>query len=74
MLIVADDNANPVYVAADLLSQAEHDELAMPILVTTSEELGEQVIEEVHCQISDLNRKNAKNQWTFMGLFLLSRI
>jgi len=58
VLIIADENANPVYAAADLLSQAEHDELAMPILVTTSAELGEQVIEEVYRQISkDLSRK-----------------
>lgn len=58
VLIIADENANPVYAAADLLSQAEHDELAMPILVTTSEALGAQVIEEVYRQISeDLSRK-----------------
>ncbi|PKM74564.1 MAG: histidinol dehydrogenase [Firmicutes bacterium HGW-Firmicutes-17] len=58
VLIIADENANPVFAAADLLSQAEHDELAMPILVTTSVELGAQVIEEVYRQISeDLNRK-----------------
>ncbi|MDO9492031.1 histidinol dehydrogenase [Acetobacterium sp.] len=58
VLIIADENANPVYAAADLLSQAEHDELAMPILVTTSAKLGAQVIEEVYRQISeDLNRK-----------------
>ncbi len=58
VLIIADENANPVFAAADLLSQAEHDELAMPILVTTSAKLGEQVIEEVYRQISeDLNRK-----------------
>ncbi|KNZ42116.1 histidinol dehydrogenase [Acetobacterium bakii] len=58
VLIIADENANPVYAAADLLSQAEHDELAMPILVTTSQVLGEQVIEEVYRQIEeDLNRK-----------------
>ncbi len=58
VLIIADENANPVFAAADLLSQAEHDELAMPILVTTSAELGEQVIEEVYRQISkDLSRK-----------------
>ncbi|URN83085.1 histidinol dehydrogenase [Acetobacterium wieringae] len=57
VLIIADENANPVY-AADLLSQAEHDELAMPILVTTSAELGNQVIDEVYRQISeDLSRK-----------------
>jgi histidinol dehydrogenase len=58
VLIIADETANPVYAAADLLSQAEHDELAMPILVTTSEKFGELVISEVYRQISeDLNRK-----------------
>ncbi len=58
VLIIADVNANPVYAAADLLSQAEHDELAMPILVTTSKTLGKEVIDEVYRQISeDLNRK-----------------
>lgn len=39
ILVIADETANPRYVAADLLSQAEHDELASAILVTTSEEL-----------------------------------
>ena len=41
ILVIADDSANPSYVAADLLSQAEHDELASAILVTTSEELAD---------------------------------
>ena len=59
VLIIADENANPVYAAADLLSQAEHDEMAMPILVTTSEDLGNQVIAEVYRQIeADLGRKD----------------
>ena len=40
ILVLADDTANPHYVAADLLSQAEHDELASAILVTTSKTLG----------------------------------
>ncbi len=44
ILVVADETANPRYVAADLLSQAEHDELASAILVTTSEELGTESI------------------------------
>ena len=58
VLIIADENANPVYAAADLLSQAEHDEMAMPILVTTSKDLAKQVIEEVYRQINeDLGRK-----------------
>ena len=59
VLIIADEHANPVYAAADLLSQAEHDEMAMPILVTTSENLGNQVIAEVYRQIeADLGRKD----------------
>ncbi|MBC3887699.1 histidinol dehydrogenase [Acetobacterium paludosum] len=58
VLIIADKNANPVYAAADLLSQAEHDEMAMPIFVTTSEDLAKQVIEKVYRQINeDLGRK-----------------
>ena len=47
ILVLADETANPRYVAADLLSQAEHDEMASAILVTTSEELAKQVSEEV---------------------------
>ena len=47
ILVIADEGANPRYVAADLLSQAEHDELASSILVTTSEELAQAVSNEV---------------------------
>ena len=47
ILVLADETANPRYVAADLLSQAEHDEMASAILVTTSEELAKKVSEEV---------------------------
>ncbi|MDE5950051.1 MAG: histidinol dehydrogenase, partial [Acetatifactor sp.] len=47
ILVLADETANPRYVAADLLSQAEHDELASAILITTSRELAERVSEEV---------------------------
>lgn len=58
VLIIADENANPVYIAADMLSQAEHDEMAMSILVTPSDTLGKTVIDEVYRQINeDLNRK-----------------
>ena len=45
ILVLADETANPRYVAADLLSQAEHDEMASAILVTTSMELAEKVSE-----------------------------
>ena len=57
ILVLADETANPRYVAADLLSQAEHDELASAILVTTSRELAEKVSEEVDAFIKTLSRK-----------------
>ena len=56
ILVLADESANPRYVAADLLSQAEHDELASAILVTTSEELANKVSEEVDKFIAELSR------------------
>lgn len=57
VMVLADDTANPRYVAADLLSQAEHDEMASAILVTTSEELAHKVSEETEKFISVLSRK-----------------
>lgn len=56
ILVIADETANPRYVAADLLSQAEHDELASAILVTTSETLAKQVSEEVDQFLTELSR------------------
>ena len=56
ILVIADETANPRYVAADLLSQAEHDELASAILVTTSQELAEKVSEEVDRFLNELSR------------------
>ena len=56
ILVIADETANPRYVAADLLSQAEHDELASAILVTTSEKLAHQVSEEVDAFVAQLSR------------------
>lgn len=56
ILVVADDTANPRFVAADLLSQAEHDELASAILVTTSEELAQQVSAQVDVFVEELSR------------------
>lgn len=55
--VVADDSANPVFVAADLLSQAEHGVDSQSILVTTSEPFIEEVLKEVHRQLSELPRK-----------------
>lgn len=56
ILIVADETANPRYVAADLLSQAEHDELASAILVTTSEKLAHEVSDQVDGFLKELSR------------------
>ena len=56
ILVIADETANPRYVAADLLSQAEHDELASAILVTTSKELAEKVSEQVEVFVEELSR------------------
>ncbi len=57
ILVLADETANPRYVAADLLSQAEHDEMASAILVTTSEELAAKVSEEIEGFLNQLSRK-----------------
>ena len=56
ILVIADETANPRYVAADLLSQAEHDELASAILVTTSYELAVKVSEEADQFLKELSR------------------
>ena len=57
ILVLADETANPRYVAADLLSQAEHDEMASAILVTTSRMLAEQVSKEIDQFVAVLSRK-----------------
>lgn len=57
ILVLADESANPRFVAADLLSQAEHDELASAILVTTSEELAENVNQEIEGFMAALSRR-----------------
>lgn len=56
ILVLADETANPRYVAADLLSQAEHDELASAVLVTTSKDLAKQVSEEIDGFLKKLER------------------
>lgn len=58
ILVLADETANPRFVAADLLSQAEHDELASAILVTTSRKLAEQVSDQVDAFTASLSRKD----------------
>ena len=57
IMVLTDETANPRFVAADLLSQAEHDEMASAILVTTSEALAEQVSVEVDKFVTTLSRK-----------------
>ena len=57
IMVLADETANPRFVAADLLSQAEHDEMASAILVTTSRDLEEQVSKEVEGFVAQLSRK-----------------
>ena len=56
VLVIADDDANPRYVAADFLSQAEHDELAACILLTNSAQMAEKVIAEIEAQAQKLER------------------
>ncbi|MCI5862560.1 MAG: histidinol dehydrogenase [Lachnospiraceae bacterium] len=58
ILVLADETANPRYVAADLLSQAEHDQLASAILVTTSLEVAEKVQSEIEGFVKNLERKD----------------
>jgi len=57
ILIVADETANPSFVAADLLSQAEHDEMASAVCVVTNKKLAEKIAEEVETQTNKLERK-----------------
>ncbi len=57
ILVLADETANPRYVAADLLSQAEHDEMASAILITTSQKLAEEVSAKIDQFVAELSRK-----------------
>ena len=57
ILVLADETANPRYVAEDLLSQAEHDEMASAILITTSQKLAEEVSAEIDQFVAELSRK-----------------
>lgn len=57
ILVVADDTAEPKYLAADLMSQAEHDKLASAILITTSEKIADETIAELDRQVKELSRR-----------------
>lgn len=69
ILVLADETANPRYVAADLLSQAEHDEMASAILITTSEELADKVSEEVDGFVKKLSRQETPKIIGFLRLY-----
>ena len=62
VLVIADETANPVYTAADLLSQAEHDVMASAVLLTTSQTLADQVAQEIERQTGYLSRSDVIQQ------------
>ncbi len=62
VLIIADDNANPVYIAADMLAQAEHDKLSYSVLITVSENIANKVKEELYKQLKKLARKEVAEE------------
>ena len=71
VLVLADGQAEPAYIAADLMSQAEHDPLASSILVTNSADLGPKVEKEIEKQIKDLKKKDIiKESLTNYGLLI----
>jgi len=74
VLIIADDTANPSFIAADLLSQAEHDEMASSILVTNSETVAEEVRQELVTQLKNLRRRNiAKKSVENYGIIIITK-
>lgn len=76
VLVIADENANPIYVAADLLSQAEHDENAACILVTTSYSFAESVQKEVYKQLKELSKEDiaSKSIENYGMIFIVDNI
>lgn len=58
ILVLADESANPKFLAADLMSQAEHDKLASAILITTSDKLADETTKEIYRQVETLSRKD----------------
>jgi len=74
ILIIADSSANPVFIAADLLSQAEHDEFSSAILMTPSAKLAGDVQQELEQQIRNLKRRNiAKKSLESYGALLVTK-
>ncbi len=74
ILIIADDSANPEFIAADLLSQAEHDPLASAILLTDSEKIAGETVAAVQAQLALLERKEiaVKSLTRYSGIFLVA--
>ncbi|TAL24402.1 MAG: histidinol dehydrogenase [Nitrospirae bacterium] len=74
ILIIADNSANPSFIAADLLSQAEHDELASSVLITNSGRLAEKVDKELEKQLAGLKRKDiAKKSLAAYGAVIITK-
>ncbi len=74
ILVINDGSGNPVHIAADLLSQAEHDELASAILITTERDFGERVSVEVERQLGQLSRESiARKSWEEYGAVIITR-
>jgi len=71
IVIVADETANPVLCAADLLAQAEHDPLASAILITNSPDLANQVDEEIEAQLTELQRRSIATEAINRGVIVL---
>ncbi|MDD2365300.1 MAG: histidinol dehydrogenase [Desulfuromonadaceae bacterium] len=73
ILVINDGSGNPAHIAADLLSQAEHDELASSILITTDSLFAEQVAAEVELQLSRLSRETiARASWEKYGAIIVA--
>ncbi|MFC1845114.1 histidinol dehydrogenase [Thermodesulfobacteriota bacterium] len=73
VLIIADNSARPSYIAADMLAQAEHDPQALAMLVTTSPEIGQQVVDELERQLQELSRYEiATNALKNRGVILIA--
>ncbi len=73
VLIIADETAHPAYIAADMLAQAEHDPLALAILITTSEKMAQDATKELETQLSQLTREEiARTSLLNRGVILIA--
>jgi len=73
ILVINDGSGNPAHIAADLLSQAEHDELASSILITTDRSFGQAVATEVEQQLAQLSRESiARASWDTFGAIIVA--